>query len=289
MALHVATHNGPFHADDVLAFAMIRRFVDPEATVERTREPARLRAAEIVFDVGGSYDPAAGRFDHHQAAYGGELSSAGMVLAWLVAEGRVDPDLGTLLQERLVAYVDDVDNGRVAPRPDVPCIARFVEAMSAGCEGLEDFDRAYLHAAELVGAWVGGVVAERAEVLAADEAVRQAMAGAMAKGSNLIEFSRYIRWKPAYFAHGGQDHPTDFVLFPGHDDSWRVVCIPPEEASFAQKVPLPEAWAGLTGSSLGAVTGVEGAKFCHKNRFIAVFATRGGALGALRGSGLLSG
>ena len=42
MPLTVATHSGPFHADDVMAWALLRRFVDADATVVRTRDPALL-------------------------------------------------------------------------------------------------------------------------------------------------------------------------------------------------------------------------------------------------------
>jgi len=68
---------------------------------------------------------------------------------------------------------------------------------------------------------------------------------------------------------------------PGVEGTWRVVAIPPEQNSFAQKRPLPESWAGLTGDDLVAQTGVKGAVFCHKNRFIAVFESRELALETL--------
>jgi uncharacterized UPF0160 family protein len=77
------------------------------------------------------------------------------------------------------------------------------------------------------------------------------------------------------------------VLFPGTDGSWRVVAIPPEEESFAQKRPFPARWAGLTDGELEAVTGVQGSVFCHKNRFIAVFRTRAAALLAMERHGLM--
>ena len=71
MALRVATHWGSFHADDVLAWALIRHFLDSDAEVVRSRDPAVLASADIVMDVGGTFDPAARRFDHHQQEYTG--------------------------------------------------------------------------------------------------------------------------------------------------------------------------------------------------------------------------
>lgn len=107
------------------------------------------------------------------------------------------------------------------------------------------------------------------------------MLAAEAAGSNVLAFDDFVPWKEPYFALGGAKHPTEFALFPGTDGSWRIVAIPPEHGSFAQKRPLPAAWGGLTDDALVAACGVPGAKFCHKNLFIAVFETREGALAAL--------
>lgn len=149
MALVVATHNGPFHADDVLSFALIRTFLDSEATVVRTRDKDTLAKADMVFDVGGIFDCETRRFDHHQASYDGPLSSAGMVLAWLAHSGQMDKGLAAFLDKRLVTYVDDVDNGRVAPRSHLPDFTTMVGAYNRGCGELPEFDVRFLEAARM--------------------------------------------------------------------------------------------------------------------------------------------
>ena len=40
-----------------------------DATVVRTRDPDALKECDIVVDVGGVYDPASLRFDHHQKGF----------------------------------------------------------------------------------------------------------------------------------------------------------------------------------------------------------------------------
>src|SRR5690554_1638978 len=104
-----------------MAWALIRTFFAPDAELVRTRDEARLTEADVVFDVGGVYDPERLRFDHHQNSYTGPLSSAGMVLEWLRETGRVPETLADHLRRRLVDYLDDVDTGRVAPDARVPC------------------------------------------------------------------------------------------------------------------------------------------------------------------------
>lgn len=286
MPATVATHDGPFHADDVMACALIRTFHDPDARVVRTRDPARIDAADLVVDVGGVYDPARGRFDHHQQSYEGPLSAAGMVLAWLADTRAIDAELAVVLRDRAMTYLDDVDNGRVAPNHAVPCFPRIVDALNQPARTHAEFDAAFAGAVGFAQAWLAGWVAEHDRVLEARAKVRAAMDAAVARGSAVIELDEYLPWKPVYFENGGEDHPTRFVLHPGTDGSWRVVAIPPRLGDFGQKVPLPEAWAGLTDGELEAVTGVPGSVFCHKNRFIAVFRSKDGALEALRRHGL---
>ena len=112
------------------------------------------------------------------------------------------------------------------------------------------------------------------------------MAAAVEDGRAVVFLDEGYVWKPAYFDNDGIHHPTDFVLLPG-DGTSRIVAIPPEPGSFAQKRPLPVEGAGLIDDELAAVTGIAGAKFCHKNRFIAVFETREGALAALAAADLM--
>jgi len=287
MSLLCVTHSGPFHADDVLAWALLRVFHCPNARLVRTRDAKVHKQADLVFDVGGSYDPAAGRFDHHQQSYQGPLSSAGMILDWLESEGRVDAEIATTLREEVVDYVDAVDNGRRVPDRHVPCFARIVEAYTQGPQDLEAFDEAFHAAADMAVGYVRGIIAGIEQVRASRAAVVAAMHEAEQAGRAVLFLDRYHKWKPVYYANGGADHPTDYVLFPGMEGTWRVVAIAPCEDSFDQKRPLPESWAGLTGSSLQAATGVHGSIFCHKNRFIAVFETREAAMQALKRHGLM--
>ena len=67
----IGTHNGSFHCDEALGVALLRRtaaFAD--AKVLRSRNQEALDKCDVVIDVGGVYDPAANRFDHHQKEFG---------------------------------------------------------------------------------------------------------------------------------------------------------------------------------------------------------------------------
>jgi uncharacterized UPF0160 family protein len=186
----------------------------------------------------------------------------------------------------VVDYVDDVDTGREAPRVDVPCFAHIVEAVGDGAESADAQQAAFLKAAGVAEAFLAGLRAGHERVCEARAAVKRAMDDAVREGRSIVYLDRYYPWKPIYFEFGGETHPTDFVLFPSEDETWKIVAIPPTLGQFEQKRSLPESWGGKMGEELEAATGVPGAIFCHKNRFIAVFRTREAALRAMHGFGL---
>ena len=150
----------------------------------------------------------------------------------------------------------------------------MVGSFNLSCESLQDFDGAFSRAGEMAIGVVRGITDGVSREAVSRELVAAAMAEAETLGRNFMVLEHYVKWKRAYFDLGGEQHCTEFVLHPGLDGSWRVLGIPPVAGSFAQKVPLPESWAGLRDDELVSVTGVPGARFCHKNRFIAVWETR---------------
>lgn len=85
--ISIGTHNGHFHADEALAVYMLRLLPAYESSqLIRTRDPARLATCHTVVDVGGEYDAATNRYDHHQRTFDTtfpnrptKLSSAGLV------------------------------------------------------------------------------------------------------------------------------------------------------------------------------------------------------------------
>lgn len=83
MASQAGTHNGNFHADDLMSAALLVA-LRPDLTIVRTRNKATLDALPLLFDVGGTYDPARARFDHHfmgspTRSSGSPYSSIGML------------------------------------------------------------------------------------------------------------------------------------------------------------------------------------------------------------------
>ena len=66
----LVTHSGTFHLDDAFAYAVLRLALGlgeagRDHALVRTRDEGVIARADVAWDVGAAYDPAAGRFDHH--------------------------------------------------------------------------------------------------------------------------------------------------------------------------------------------------------------------------------
>ena len=87
----MATHNGAFHCDEVLACGLLLHTLEfSNGVIIRTRDPDFISKAHITVDVGGVYNEEKKRFDHHQSEfkdtmttshrrYHTRLSSAGLI------------------------------------------------------------------------------------------------------------------------------------------------------------------------------------------------------------------
>ncbi|KAM3473503.1 hypothetical protein MY8738_008340 [Beauveria namnaoensis] len=156
----IGTHSGHFHADEALAVHMLRQLpAYADASLVRTRDPAVLATCHTVVDVGGEYDAARHRYDHHQRGFATtfpgrptKLSSAGLVFLHF---GRA------IIARRLAALENNRTHNTAAavePKPeDSPHIAllhdkiyeSFVEALDAHDNGIAVYDPQALAAAGL--------------------------------------------------------------------------------------------------------------------------------------------
>ena len=76
-------------------------------------------------------------------------------------------------------------------------------------------------------------------------------------------------------------HPAVFVIMPS-GKHWKLRGIPPSPRDrMSVRYPLPLAWAGLIEQELVEQTGISGAVFCHKGRFISIWKTKEDAFKAL--------
>ncbi|XP_035779764.1 MYG1 exonuclease-like [Anopheles albimanus] len=74
--LKIGTHNGIFHCDELLACFMLQQLPQyATAQIVRSRDSKILDGCDIVVDVGGTFDRARHRYDHHQGSFNETLNS----------------------------------------------------------------------------------------------------------------------------------------------------------------------------------------------------------------------
>jgi uncharacterized UPF0160 family protein len=109
----IATHNGCFHADDVIAVAMLKLLPEyQDAQVLRTRDQSLLDKADVVVDVGSKYDPDTLRFDHHQVTFAHTINSLCPEKPWTVrlsSSGLVFHHFGRRLLKQLADPIELTD------------------------------------------------------------------------------------------------------------------------------------------------------------------------------------
>ena len=305
----VATHNGMYHADDVVALALLADNVSAAGiTLVRTRDQNIIDAADVAIDVGGSYCPEKGRYDHHFLGSptredGTQLASAGLVALQYVAKPQAFRYL-----DAFVRRVDASDTGIKTPGWRFSMVLSKTNPLPGSAS--EVYDSRFLEVVHVVMAHVLPILQEwewtnesatvedaleaataafethpkvvkwlqDSEMAKQESEVRisAAFARAAALGSHLVELNG-----PEVALHdmlGGAPVGMFYVTFPTVEGTHMVQQIPVAKGSFEGRLPLPEEWAGKRGEALQSVTGVPDAVFCHPGRFIAGAATAAGAV-----------
>lgn len=273
-------HDGSFHADEVTACALLLLFdrIDRDK-VHRTRDQKVIDRCDYVCDVGGVYDPHKRRFDHHQAEYKGPMSSAGMVLLYLKEIELIESHLYDYFNKSLILGVDAHDNGLAKLEPGTTSFSQVITNFMPIEYDVEDeeMNKAFFTAVDFALGHLARLRERHMYTLECKAAVKKAMI----HGSNVLIFEKSLPWLENFFDLGGDLHPAQFVIMPssGH---WKLRGIPPSLADRMKvRKPLPEKWAGLHEEDLKKASGIEGAVFCHKGRFISIWETKEDALKAL--------
>lgn len=276
----LGTHDGAFHADEVTACALLllANLIDKDKIV-RTRDPDKLNRCAYVCDVGAHYNQEQKLFDHHQVDYNGPLSSAGMILLYLKDQKHLSEKEYQYLNNILISGVDDHDNGR---DPQIPGLCTYSHIIGTYVPygpqpTAEEQDAAFLEALDFSLNLLKRYMARFKYIQQCREAVKQAME----KDQYCLRFDHYLPWLDMFFDLGGEKHSAQFVIMPS-GKHWKLRGIPPDQKDkMSVRTPLPEEWAGLIEQELKEVSGIPGAIFCHKGRFISVWETKKDAEKAL--------
>ncbi|KAL2914796.1 hypothetical protein HK105_205727 [Polyrhizophydium stewartii] len=321
--MSVADERRRFHADESLAVYMLRLLPEySDAKVVRTRDPEVIKTADVVVDVGGIYDPASHRYDHHQRefvdtfgeGFSTRLSSAGLVykhfgervvrqiLGWHAAEDtpKVHLLFRKIYKDMIQAY-DGIDNGVPAYPSDVKPAYKDATGISHRVSALnpwwnqpaDDIDQRFMKAVEMAGS----EFKERVRFLGlswlpARTLVEDALHSRkdVHESGRIIVLDQFCPWKEHLQQIEEENKLTEknhpfYIVYQDSSSQWRVQAVPVSPTSFESRKALPEPWRGIRDQALSTLTGIEGCVFVHAGGFIGGNLTKVGvtAVQAARG------
>ncbi len=287
----VVTHSGSFHPDDVFSIASLLLFFESRnvaVRVLRSRDPEMIKGGNFVVDVGGVYDEATDRFDHHQIGGAGArpngvpYASFGLVWKKYGADIAGSEEAARRIDYELVQFIDAMDNGDGEMTPVMAdalpySIGNAILDFNPGWKEVPpDFDKSFGDAVNFAVPVLRRILkATEAQIegeILAREVYRET------KDKRVIVFDHKFPWEELIQAFPEPLFVVEPAVETASDIRWRLKAVRKSATSFANRKDLPASWAGKRDSALAAVTGVPDAIFCHNKRFVAFAKSKQGAL-----------
>ncbi|CAL6110147.1 MYG1_protein [Hexamita inflata] len=295
--MNIVTHSNDFHADDCLSTFFLKQIFDV-ASVVRTRDEEVIKKADIAYDVGGIYNKAALRFDHHQLGFNEffpnstiPLSSAGVIYRDFGREIllKLHPDLTQLQLDfmydfiyfQFVQAIDGNDNGVDAVESAQINYVTHTTSLPSRvhrCNHISDFDAAVTLCQTDFTQFASYI---QLQILPQVSALKSAFENRFVvhKSGQVLKFSGSVS---AELINEFERQFNCNILFTvlEKDKQFRVVCVN-QKNSFKLKRGMPEEWRGLRGEVLSQRSGISGGVFVHKSGFMGVWETEESAMQAL--------
>lgn len=269
MKANALTHDGKFHADDVLATVILSKL--KKITLYRTsRIPPNLKKDVIIFDIGG------GELDHHQKGGNGArengvpYAAAGLVwkkYGMQICRNTPDPEfVWNLIDRDIIQGVDASDNG-ACPKTDYPAramsLSRIVASFKPTWDSDKDFDEAFMEAFSFVKQVFDNVFAHAVAKAKAKPRLNELIQSS--KNEQILVLKQYLPWKEFIF---DSENQIKFVVYPSNRGGYNWHGVPMFPGSFESKTKVPTSWKGLKRNELRRLTKVPTATFCHAQGFI---------------------
>lgn len=280
----VVTHGGVFHADEVMAVAILSEIYGQEMKVSRVfKVPNDLPDGTIVLDIGG------GKYDHHQRGGNGARENgvpyASCGLIWrefgkeLLKEVEDVENVWRLIDERLISGIDANDCGAI-PRGEAVAkpmtISTIISIFNPAWNSTETSDEAFVKAVDIAkkifDEFLQNTISKVKAVGIVEEAIENSKDHIM-----VLEF--FVPWSDALLA---SDNPKAkeifFVVFPSNRGGFNWKAVPESLGNSAVRKSTPKEWWGAPAKELQELTGVGDATFCHLEGFLGAAMSKDGAI-----------
>lgn len=289
----LVTHGQGFHADDVMAYAILKEVLTKRGetwTIERSRDPEIINAADIAFDIGFEYDATKNRYDHHQRGRAGERSngilyaSAGLVWKHFGHELCEHEKVWSMIDMSLIQAIDAQDNGQDVIKElyfsdIIPTqVGMYFYHFEPGPFEEKTPER-LLECFEMASDFARGILVRAInDYHEYEKAFLEAtkIYEAAADKTILVFQKNYER--PTWRRLSQFPEPVFVVYYNTTNDEWKIESITKRPEVQESRKLAPEPWRGLGPKDMIAVTGVADARFCHPSGFLFGAKTLEGAL-----------
>ncbi len=278
--MKIVTHNASFHADDVFSISALL-ILYPEAQVLRTRDVEIIRDADIVVDVGGVYDSETNRFDHHQKDGAGKrengipYSSFGILWKKFGEEICGSSLVMKRIDESLVQTIDAADNGVDLYQSFFPGVYPYLihgvlDQYRLTWKEKGDWDESFDKCVLWTKSFLERMIKMQGDIVEGEKIVQEEYLASSDKRVVLIKEKYDLGRQLVTNVLSALPEPLYAVLYRQDHHNWQIVAMRKASGSFELRKPLPEVWRAKQDEEFEKVSGVVGAKFCHRNGFMCI-------------------
>lgn len=279
----VRVHDGRFHLDDAMAVAIVRMVCaqhNIQTPVVRTRNDEL--PSVFTLDVGGVYDPAQFKFDHHQAGFEHRwmsvddesvefpMAACGLVWGHFGRRLAVNPEVFFAIEEWLV-QVDSFDTGHpeVLGKTEATTLAGVIGMLQAEDIYSAEQDECFAQAVVLCMRLLSNKIRDLEKLYAFENHVLDALEDSK---DGILELEEGGDWKSVASRHWEEFQEKGVkvcLFFGGKNTEWRVQTMAASpENPMSMACPAPKSIRGLRDSDLEDVTGIKDAAFVHPAGFL---------------------
>jgi uncharacterized UPF0160 family protein len=272
----LGTHSGKFHADDVMATAMLRLLLG-NIKVTRTRDENILRKLDLVYDI------SLGEFDHHQLnkeIRENNIPYAACGLIWREFGSRIIQKFDSQLEENdiisifdsvdknLVQGIDATDNGiDIKSEIKVTSISDIIQNFNPTWDSNDPIDEAFEEAVQYATEVIKRIISRQVSVIKARVIVNEAF-----QNRNINEIMVLKNGCPwlQQLLKIDLNNEVLFVISPDETNvEYKIQSVKKNVDTFEARKDILESIRGKSSEEINSIIKIDDAIFCHKAGFIA--------------------
>jgi uncharacterized UPF0160 family protein len=272
----LGTHSGKFHADDVMATAILRLLLG-DIKVTRTRDENILRKLDFVYDI------SLGEFDHHQLnkeIRENNIPYAACGLVWREFGSRIIQKFDSQLEENdiisifdyvdknLVQGIDATDNGiDIKSEIKVTSISDIIQSFNPTWDSSDSKDEAFEEATQYATEVIKRIISRQVSVIKARSIVNEAF-----QNRNINEIMVLKNGCPwlQQLLKIDLNNEVLFVISPDDNNAeYKIQTVRKTVDTFEARKDILESIRGKSSEEINSIIKIDDAIFCHKAGFIA--------------------